>query len=366
MTNKPTVSLQAYIRSGAVQQVIGESIGGDNAGNFTTSLLSVVNTNPVLQDCPPESVIKAAITAASMKLPIDPNLGFAYIIPYNNKIKTKETRTKPDGSTYEVTVETWQNVAQFQLGYKGFIQLAQRSGQFKRINSSDVREGEYLGTDRRSGEIEFDFIQDDKERNAKPVIGYLGYFRLNNGFEKELYMTVEELQAHAKRYSKNYAKYGTGLWKDQFDVMAKKTVLKLLISKYGALSTSLQQAIRADQASIDGDGYNYVDNEKESIVDTDDDSSDKGKSDKENVIEGDVVDTPPADETDQSPKEPTEAEAPQAEPVVGEAPKTEAKATAPVETTKEKLARKFEESKARRKEEAEKGTQTNLVPEDKK
>lgn len=339
MTNKPTVSLQAYIRSGAVQQVIGESIGGDNAGNFTTSLLSVVNTNPVLQDCPPESVIKAAITAASMKLPIDPNLGFAYIIPYNNKVKTKELRTKPDGSTYEVTVETWQNVAQFQLGYKGFIQLAQRSGQFKRINSSDVREGEYLGTDRRSGEIELDFIQDDKERNAKPVIGYLGYFRLNNGFVKELYMTIEELQAHAKKYSKNYAKYGTGLWKDQFDVMAKKTVLKLLISKYGALSTSLQQAIRADQASIDGDGYNYVDNDKESIVDTDDDASDKGKSDKTNVIEGEVTppDAPDTTDVDQTPKEPTEAEAPQ------EPAKTE-----PDETPKEKLARKIAESKARR------------------
>ena len=349
MTNKPTVSLQAYIRSGAVQQVIGESIGGDNAGNFTTSLLSVVNTNPVLQDCPPESIIKAAITAASMKLPIDPNLGFAYIIPYNNKVKTKETRQRADGSEYEVTVENWQNVAQFQLGYKGFIQLAQRSGQFKRINSSDVREGEYIGTDRRSGEVEFDFIQDDKERNAKKIIGYLGYFRLNNGFEKELYMTVDELTGHAKKYSKNYAKYGTGLWKDQFDVMAKKTVLKLLISKYGALSTSLQQAIRADQASIDGDGYNYVDNDKESIVDTDEDSGDKGKSDKENVIEGDVVPpnvgedvTPPdapdtTDQVDQTPKEPTEAEAPQED-----AP------SEPVETDKEKLARKIAESKARR------------------
>lgn len=334
MTNKPTVSLQAYIRSGAVQQVIGESIGGDNAGNFTTSLLSVVNTNPVLQDCPPESIIKAAITAASMKLPIDPNLGFAYIIPYNNKVKTKEIRQRSDGTDYEVTVENWQNVAQFQLGYKGFIQLAQRSGQFKRINSSDVREGEYLGTDRRSGEVEFDFIADDKERNKAKIVGYLGYFRLNNGFEKELYMTVEELTGHAKKYSKNYAKYGTGLWKDQFDVMAKKTVLKLLISKYGALSTSLQQAIRADQASIDGDGYNYVDNDKESIVDTDEDSADKGKSDKENVIEGEVT---PADEVDQTPKEPTEAEAPQEE-----AP------SEPVETPKEALARKFAESKARR------------------
>ena len=311
MSNKPTVSLQAYIRSGAVQQVIGESIGGDNAGNFTTSLLSVVNTNPVLQECPPESVIKAAITAAAMKLPIDPNLGFAYIIPYNNKKKTKETVTKADGSTFERTVETWQMEAQFQLGYKGFIQLAQRSGQFKRINATDVREGEYKGIDRRSGELDIEWLEDDKERNKAKVVGYLGYFRLLNGFEKELY-TVEELTAHAKKYSKNYAKYGTGLWKDQFDVMAKKTVLKLLISKYGALSTSLQQAIRADQASIDGDGYNYVDNDKETIVDTDDEASDKGKSDKTNVIEGEVTPanvgeevTPPdaPDTTDKTPEE---------------------------------------------------------------
>ena len=353
MTNKPTVSLQAYIRSGAVQQVIGESIGGDNAGNFTTSLLSVVNTNPVLQDCPPESVIKAAITAASMKLPIDPNLGFAYIIPYNNKVKTKETRTKPDGSTYEVTVETWQNVAQFQLGYKGFIQLAQRSGQFKRINSSDVREGEYLGTDRRSGEIEFDFIQDDKERNSKKIIGYLGYFRLNNGFEKELYMTVEELEAHAKHYSKNYAKYGTGLWKDQFDVMAKKTVLKLLISKYGALSTSLQTALRADQASIDSDdGYNYVDNEKETIVDTDDDSANKGKSDKENVIDGETVDESNSPESPDSSAKDTISEGSTSDKDTNNATETADNSTdnasEPEETPKEKLARKIAESKARR------------------
>lgn len=357
MTNKPTVSLQAYIRSGAVQQVIGESIGGDNAGNFTTSLLSVVNTNPVLQDCPPESVIKAAITAASMKLPIDPNLGLAYIIPYNNKVKTKELVEKADGTTFERTIERWQMTAQFQLGYKGFIQLAQRSGQFKRINSTDVREGEYKGMDRRSGEIDFDFIDDDKERNEKPVIGYLGYFRLLNGFEKELYMTVEELQAHAKKYSKNYAKYGTGLWKDQFDVMAKKTVLKLLISKYGALSTSLQTALRADQASIDGDGYNYVDNEKETIVDTDDDSADKGKSDKENVIDGDVVedssspekpdnseDVSENEDSDTTEESSTATDTPKA----GDPPKDEAKATVAEETPKEKLARKIAESKARR------------------
>lgn len=331
---KPTVSLQAYIRSGAVQQVISESIGGDNAGNFTTSLLSVVNTNPVLQDCPPESIIKSAITAASMKLAIDPNLGFAYIIPYNNKVKEKETVTKADGSTFERTTERWQMVAQFQLGYKGFIQLAQRSGQFKRINATDVREGEYKGIDRRSGDLDLEFEQDEEKRNKLKVVGYLGYFRLQNNFEKELYMSVEELNKHAKRYSKSFAK-GYGLWSDQFDVMAKKTVLKLLISKYGALSTSLQEAVLADQSAVEEDGYKYVDND--GIVDSSDEANDKGKSDKTNVIDGEVTDPPAKDDVDQTPKMPVEAEAPQ-----DDAP------SEPEETPKEKIARKLAESKARR------------------
>jgi recombination protein RecT len=355
--NKPTVSLQGYIRSGKVQEVIEQSLGGKNAGAFTTSLLSVVNTNPVLQDCPPESIIKAAITASALSLPIDPNLGFAYIIPYNNKVKTKETVTKADGSTFERTIERWQMTAQFQLGYKGFIQLAQRSGQFKRINATDVREGEYLGIDRRSGELNIEWEQDEAVRNKKKVVGYLGYFRLLNGFEKELYMSVDELTNHAKKYSKSFAK-GYGLWKDQFDVMAKKTVLKLLISKYGALSTTLQEAILADQAAVEEDGYKYVDNDKD-IVDSSDESANKGKSDKENVIDGDVVE----DDVDQTPKEPTEAEAPQAEPVAGDPPKKEAKASAPVETPKEKLQRKIAESAERRKAEAEKGTQSTLIDE---
>lgn len=346
--NKPTVSLQGYIRSGKVQEVIEQSLGGKNAGAFTTSLLSVVNTNPVLQDCPPESIIKAAITASAMNLPIDPNLGFAYIIPYNNKVKTKETVTKEDGSSFVRTIEKWQMTAQFQLGYKGFIQLAQRSGQFNRINATDVREGEYKGLDRRSGELNIIWEDDEAKRNKTKVVGYLGYFRLINGFEKELYMSVDELTAHAKKYSKSFAK-GYGLWKDQFDVMSKKTVLKLLISKYGALSTTLQEAILADQAAVEEDGYKYVDNDK-SVIDLDAEAKNKGKSDKENVIDGEV--TPAEDDVDQTPKEPTEAEAPQ-EPIAGDAPKDEAKATTPEETPKEKLARKIEESKARREAEKE-------------
>lgn len=278
--NSPTVSLQAYVRSGAVQGRLNDLLG-KRAGEFTTSLMAAINSNPVLQDCTPETVVKAAIVAAGMNLPIDPNLGLAYIIPYNNKKKHKVTLA----SGKEVWKEDFVMEAQFQLGYKGFIQLAQRSNQFKRINSTDVRFGEYQGIDRRSGEITFNWEEDDEAREKLKVVGYLGYFKLLNGFEKELYMSVEDLQKHAKKYSKNYAKYGSGLWKDQFDVMAKKTVLKLLISKYGALSTSLQEAVLADQAAVgEDDQYKYVDNDK---------------------------DDEPKDDTDQTPKEPTEAEAPQ-------------------------------------------------------
>lgn len=243
-----------YLRSKSVQQRVEELLG-KRAGQFTTSLMSAVNSNPVLQQCSPDTVLKAAITAASMDLPVNQNLGFAYLIPYKNK------------GVYE---------AQFQLGYKGFIQLAQRSGQFKRINVTDVRDGEYKGEDRRSGEIQLEFMEDGKERANTKVVGYLAYFQLLNGFEKELYMTTEQLTKHGKRYSQSYKK-GYGLWVDEFDTMAAKTVLKLLISKYGALSTDMQEAILADQ-SVAGDDYDYVDNQEDS-EDTDKPNSSSDEND---------------------------------------------------------------------------------------
>ena len=274
--NKPTVSLQAYIRSGAVQERL-ESMLNKRAGEFTVSLMSVVNSNTVLQECPPETVVKAALTAAGMNLPINPNLGFAYIIPYRNGKTGK----------YE---------AQFQMGYKGFIQLAQRSGQFKRINATDVREGEYLGKDRMSGELNISWVDDETERNKLEIVGYVGYFRLTNGFEKEHYMTKAELTAHAKRFSQSFKK-GYGLWVDDFDSMAKKTVLKLLISKYGALSTAMQEAILADQAAVEEDGYKYVDNDKSRTIVSEDEDP------KTAPIDGEVVDPPAPDDVDQTPPE---------------------------------------------------------------
>ena len=235
------LSIAQYVRQDAVSKRLNELLG-KRAPQFVTSLVSAVNANSLLAGCKPESVLTPALTAASLDLPINQNLGFAYLIPYKNK--TGE-------------------VCQFQMGYKGFIQLAQRSGYYKTINATDVREGEMTGFDRLSGELSFEWL-DGAERSKAKVVGYVAYFQLLNGFEKSLFMTTEELEKHAQKYSKNYAKYKTGLWADNFDSMAKKTVLKLLISKFGPLNTQLEDAIQKDQTADD----EYVDNpNKVEVVD---------------------------------------------------------------------------------------------------
>lgn len=229
MTNEVT----RYIKDENVGKRISELLK-DRAPQFTTTLMAALNSNKALNNCEPQSVVTAALTAASMDLPINQNLGFAYLIPYKNK----------DG-----------DVCQFQMGYKGFIQLAQRSGYYKTINATEVREGEIAKIDRLSGEIEFDWIEDEKEREKAKIIGYVAYLKLLNGFEKSLYWSVEKCKAHATRFSKSF-KFGGGLWKDDFESMAIKTVLKQLISKYGPLNTQLQEAIVKDQ-TINGE---YIDN----------------------------------------------------------------------------------------------------------
>lgn len=227
---------------------------GKRATQFITSVLSVVNNNTLLANASWESIYQSAITAATLDLPINPNLGFAYIVPYKEK---------------------GQGVAQFQMGYKGFIQLAQRTGLYKTINVSDVREGEIQNFDRLSGNIDFSWIQDTEERVATPVVGYVGYIELTNGFRKLLYMTKAELENHGQTFSKSYntkSKFNneyTGLWRTNFEAMAQKTVLKLLLSKYAPLSTQMEVALTSDQAVLeDGGKTNYVDNPQTVDVDT--------------------------------------------------------------------------------------------------
>ena len=198
-----------------------EELLGKKAPGFISSLLAVVNNNKLLAKANPKTIVAAGAMAASLDLPINQNLGFAYIIPYGNE-------------------------AQFQMGYKGYIQLAMRTGQYQTINAAEVYEGEIVKQNRFTGEYEFG------EKTSDKIVGYIAYFKLVNGFEKYLYMSIEEMQAHAKKFSKNY-KGGTDKWGiTDFHSMAIKTVLKRLISKYGILSIEMQGQQMVDAITNDG------------------------------------------------------------------------------------------------------------------
>lgn len=227
---------------------------GKRSSAFITSVLQIVASNPLLTKADPHSVYHSAAVAATLDLPLNNNLGFAYIVPYNQSYQENgQWKTK--------------QVAQFQMGYKGFIQLAQRSGQFSTINATDVREGEIKERDRMTGEIIFEWIKDEQERLKKPIIGYASFFRLLNGFEKLLFMSNAQLNEHGMKYSQTFKK-GKGLWKEDPESMATKTVLKLLLSKFAPLSIDMQKAVVADQAVIkDAESLEveYSDNEPEEV-----------------------------------------------------------------------------------------------------
>lgn len=225
-----------------------EELLGKKAQGFITSVLQCVASNDLLTKADPASIYHAASVAATLDLPLNNNLGFAYIVPYNQKQK--------DG--------TYKQVAQFQLGYKGFVQLAQRSGQFKTISASPVYEGQIIESNPLTG-YKFDFSKKDSDK----IIGYAGYFKLLNGFEKIVYSTIEELKAHGLKYSQSYKK-GYGLWNDNFDSMATKTVIKLLLSKFAPLSIEMQKAVVTDQGIINDEeaiDVTYADNAEEIPID---------------------------------------------------------------------------------------------------
>lgn len=204
---------------------------GTGTQQFMSSILALVNSDKMLASCNSYELYNCCLMAAALKLPFNKDLGQAWIIAYAGK-------------------------PQLQIGWKGFVQLAQRSGQFRTINCSDVKAGEIEEIDRLTGEIGFKWIQDDKERLGTPTVGYVAYFELLNGFRKMLYMTKAELEAHAKKYSQTYKK-GYGVWKDNFDAMARKTVIKLLLNRFAPLSVDMQKAIEYDQLDANGQ---YVDN----------------------------------------------------------------------------------------------------------
>ena len=259
---KEAKTLKGMLEIPAYKKKFEEMLGKKAAG-FMSSIIAVTNNNNYLMKADPATVIGAAAQAAMLDLPINQSLGFAYIVPYKG-------------------------AAQFQLGYKGYIQLAQRSGQYVDIGAKTVYEGELEYENRLLDKFKFG------NRTGDKVIGYLAYFRLTNGFEKMLFMTLDEMQAHAKKYSQNY-KGGTDKWGlADFNVMAEKTVLKRLLSKFGPLSiesVQMSQALSNDGGviSMNKDGEFDIDFSGETIDAEYDEPATETSGDTYNVA-GEIID----------------------------------------------------------------------------
>ena len=232
--------LTAYLTQDAVKDQINKVVGGKNGTRFISSIVSAVQATPALQECTNSSILSAALLGESLNLSPSPQLGQYYMVPYDNRSKGAKE-------------------AQFQLGYKGYIQLATRSSQYKKLNVLSIKEGELIRFDPLNEEIEVNLIQDDEQREAAPTIGYYAMFEYTNGFRKAMYWSREKMEAHAKKYSPGYKRdleKGTSwtFWAKDFDAMAYKTMLRQLISKWGIMSIDLQDAIDSDMAVIREDG----------------------------------------------------------------------------------------------------------------
>lgn len=238
--------LTAYLTNDAVKRQINNVVGGKNGDRFIASIVSAVQVNSDLQECTNQSILSAALLGESLKLSPSPQLGQYYMVPFkNNKKGCKE--------------------AQFQLGYKGYIQLAIRSGQYKKLNVLAIKEGELVRFDPLNEEIEVNLIDDEEAREEAKTIGYYAMFEYTNGFRKAMYWSKKKMEAHALKYSKGYAaKKGYTFWEKDFDGMAYKTMLRQLISKWGIMSIDLQTALDKDMAVIHEDGTtDYVDTQPE-------------------------------------------------------------------------------------------------------
>lgn len=239
-------AIREFLSSKGIDKKFKELLG-KKAPGFITSVLQVVASSDKLKHADIQSIYGAAAAAAVLDLPINNNLGFAYIVPYNEKNELGK----------------YVQIAQFQMGYKGYIQLAQRTGQYKTISAAPIYEGQLISENPLTGYV-FDFTAKKSEK----VIGYASYFALVNGFEKVWYMSIEQMTAHGSKYSKTF-NHKNGRWALDFDGMAMKTVLKLNISKYGPLSIEMQKALEFDQAKItDAETMDveYMDNTEAEIV----------------------------------------------------------------------------------------------------
>ena len=257
-----SMKLSVYLQNDAVKKQINQVVGGKNGTRFISSIVSAVQSTPALQECTSPSIVNAALLGEALNLSPSPQLGQFYMVPFDNKKKgCKE--------------------AQFQLGYKGYIQLAIRSGYYKKLNVLAIKEGELVRYDPLDEEVEVNLIDDDILREEAPTMGYFAMFEYENGFRKTLYWSKKKMLAHAEKYSFAFYKNGgakslelleqgkipekdmwkySSFWFKDFDGMALKTMLRQLISKWGIMSIDLQNAIDKDMAVIHEDGKtDYVD-----------------------------------------------------------------------------------------------------------
>ncbi len=269
LANRQTkTGLAAYLTQDAVKKQINSIVGGKNGTRFISSIVSAVQTTPALQECTNPSILSAALLGEALNLSPSPQLGQFYMVPFDNKKKgCKE--------------------AQFQLGYKGYIQLAKRSGVYKKINVISIKEGELISYNPLEEELEVNLIEDDYERENTPTIGYYAMFEEVNGYRHSIYWSKQKMLAHAEKYSFAFYKNGgakslelleqgkipekdlwkySSFWFKDFDGMAHKTMLRQLISKWGTMSIDLQKAIDKDMAVIQEDGSaDYVENVADEI-----------------------------------------------------------------------------------------------------
>lgn len=246
-------TFSVFLTQDAVKAKINEVVGGKDGQSFMTAILSAVTNNPDLQRCDQMSILNAAFLGQTLKLSPSPQLGQYYMVPFENK-------------------KLGVTVAQFQLGYKGYIQLAMRSGYYKKINVLPIKEGELIKYDPLNEELEVKLIEDDEERENTPTTGYFAMFEYQNGFRKTLYWSKKKMMSHAKQYSQGYRSdlnKGTQytFWSKNFDDMANKTMLRQLISKWGIMSIEMQEAYEKDMAAIMGEEEKplYVDTAEDDL-----------------------------------------------------------------------------------------------------
>lgn len=243
----------SFVTSNIVKKKVNDILGDEKKGaRFISSIISAVNANPTLKECDNASILSGALLGESLNLSPSQQMGAYYLVPFADKNRGK--------------------VATFQIGWKGYYQLALRTGQYKKLNVIEIKEGELISWNPLEEELKVNIIEDDEKREKLPTIGYYAFYENLQGFRKCIYWSKEKMEAHAMQYSQGYKadkQKGTNytFWSKSFDDMAKKTLIRQLISKYGVMSIDMQTAYENDMAVINEDGTrDYIDNQEDVIT----------------------------------------------------------------------------------------------------